>query len=506
MAFVDARGLPAGHRIEADLCVVGSGAAGLAIASRFLGSRRRVAVLESGGLAPDAEVQSLNEGEMVGQQDAPLVRSRLRYFGGTTNHWTAHVHPFAPIDFEPRPWVPDSGWPFRFAALEPYYDKAREFFGLPPRAFDADAWAQEGGAPIWRFDGERVETRVLRVVPPADARLGPRLRASIEKSGNVTVFLYATVVEIRANERRDQVRDVRVRAIGGQELTAQARDYVLAAGGIENARILLLSSGEQEGSLTNRENLIGAFFANHPEVAVAALWLTDPSLDVRLYQPRADPRGTGTGTLALSAGLQRESRVQNCSLMLLPYGLGGSAWGKPSELGRHIVEVAREMDRPGRVPRPTARPVAPLVLHASVEQVPNPESRVRLGQERDRFGQRRAALDWRIGKLDSERLTRTVQVFAQQLGASGLGRLQRRFPSEGFQVVDPRGSFHHMGTTRMNADPRRGVVDATCRVHGVSNMFVAGSSVFPTYGSVNPTLTIVALALRLADHLDGRPT
>jgi choline dehydrogenase-like flavoprotein len=504
MGFVDARGLPAGHRIEADLCVVGSGAAGLTIASHFMGGPRRVAVLESGGLAADAEVQSLNAGEIVGQQDAPLVGSRLRYFGGTTNHWTAHVHPLAPIDFEPRPWVPDSEWPFRFPTLAPYYDKAGEFFGLPARPFDVDAWMREGAPPAWRFEGRRVESSVVRVLPRANARLGPRLRAAIEKSENVTVFLFANVLEFRPNESEDRVRDVRLQAIGGQELTAQARDYVLAAGGIENARILLLSSGERERGFANRENLVGAFFANHPEAGVAELWLTDPGQGAGFYQLRANPLAAGFGTLALSAGLQRQAEVQNCSFRVDPHGFVGPAGAQSTDLGPHVVEVAREMDAPRRSPAPAPGRTTPCVLRAFLEPAPNRDSRVRLGRERDRFGQRRAALDWRLGESDSRSLGRTVKVLAQQLGASGLGRLRGRFPKEGFRVVDPRGSFHHMGTTRMHQDPKRGVVDANCRLHGVSNLFVAGSSVFPTYGTVNPTFTIVALALRLADHLEGR--
>ena len=140
---------------------------------------------------------------------------------------------------------------------------------------------------------------------------------------------------------------------------------------------------------------------------------------------------------------------------------------------------------------------------AIAEPTPNPESRVRLGELRDAFGQQRAVLDWRLRPEDSESVARTTRLLALEVGAAAVGRVRDLFPRLGFPSLRTIGSHHHMGTTRMHRDPNRGVVDSDCRVHGLSNLFIAGSSVFPTFGTANPTLTIMALADRLADHLQG---
>jgi choline dehydrogenase-like flavoprotein len=134
------------------------------------------------------------------------------------------------------------------------------------------------------------------------------------------------------------------------------------------------------------------------------------------------------------------------------------------------------------------------------EQAPNPESRVTLMEARDRFGLRRAQLDWRLTELDARSVRRTAEIAADALGGALAGRAQL-LVSEADPWPETTGRSHHMGTTRMHADPRRGVVDADCRVHGLANLWIAGSSVFPTCGYANPTLTLVALAHRLADRL-----
>ncbi len=146
MTIIDARRLPDAYEVESDLCIIGAGAAGIAMASEFLNGPLRVALLESGGIQPDPEIQALTRGRMVGLPDFPLSQTRLRYFGGTTNHWSAHVLPLDPIDFERRSWVPHSGWPFGSSDLAPLYQRASQFLLLPERAFDARVW-HGGGSP-----------------------------------------------------------------------------------------------------------------------------------------------------------------------------------------------------------------------------------------------------------------------------------------------------------------------------------------------------------------------
>jgi choline dehydrogenase-like flavoprotein len=515
MRLRDAREVPEGHRIEADLCIIGAGAAGLALAHALRAAAPRVVVLESGGPEPDAATQALCEGSLLGIEDFPLQASRLRGLGGTTNHWTAWVHPLDAADLEKRAWVPHSGWPLRFSELAPYYARARRFFELPERAFDPAAWEQGEELRAWRFAGDAVASRIVQIVPPERRRLGQTLRAALEAAPNVEVYLHASVLEIVADREQRRIEHLAVRTPEGRSFTARARGYVLAAGGIENARLLLLSTGASPAGLGNDHDLVGRFFQNHPEQARAVDLLATPRApSAAFYAMRRSGASLIVGSLVLSERVQRQEQLQNCSfriertLPLRPRGAGAGLGLAANALDADVRRVAFDADgpRPEGGPRAEAEAErAPAVhwLRLHAEPAPNRESRVRLGDHRDAFGQRRVVLDWRLAPGDSQAVRRTLEVLARAWGASGFGRARSRFPAAGFAGFNPRGSFHHMGTTRMHDDPKQGVVDREGRVHGVANLWVAGSSVFPTYGTVNPTLTIVALTLRLADHLRG---
>lgn len=500
MGFVDARTLRDGHRIEADVCIIGSGAAGLAIARSFFGSSKKVALLESGGEEPAPETQSLYEGRSIGQAHASLASSRLRYFGGTTNHWTAHVRTLDPIDFEQRPWVPHSGWPFTMEELAPYYELARVFLLLPPRPFDPARWAQ-GNLRPWSFEDKGVETKVRQVVPERNRRLGPRLRDKIALSRNVDTYLYANVLSIDLAEGRKKIRSLTVKTLAGTRLTANARVYVLATGGIENPRILLLSDIGTSPDL--RKNLVGRYFANHPATDIAEIQLDSRQPGPAYYHGEEHRAGKALPLLSFSADRQRRFRLLNTWLQLLGrLRYPEQSPHRDSNLDAEVAELALDIDglESGK-PVGNRQPGRRMVVRAITEQAPNPESRVLLGDKKDRLGQRRAILDWQLTELDSQSAHQSVDLLTREMGIAGIGRVRSVFPERGFPAVDARGSFHHMGTTRMHRDPTRGVVDENCRVHGVSNLYIAGSSVFPTTGTSNPTFTILALAFRLAEYL-----
>ena len=499
MAIINALTLPKGHRIEADVCVIGSGAAGLAIATALMNTPLQVVVLESGGLEPIPVVQSLYEGRIIGRPDSPLESTRLRYFGGSTNHWTAHVRPLAPLDFEPRSWVPHSGWPFRYAELAPYYERTRKFLDLPERAFDVDAWEGDYARP-WRFEGNRVTTELYQVVPPAKRRLGPIHASSLEASRNVDVLLNATVLEIVPEKSLRRVSHLRVTAAAVKPMTVRARAYVLATGGIENARLLLLSSSVVPAGVGNQNDLVGRFYANHLGPGRCARVQLAPNVLPEFYlHRRVEDGGILSGVLALSDQLQRRHELLRMRLQGIPASTRKAAASSPADLDEAIGDVTAELEESGQ-PAPPGQPRS-LDLKGFLESVPNPASRVYLADERDALGQRRVVLDWRFGERESLTVHKTLEFLGRELGASSLGRLRVLFPRDGFASRDARGSFHHMGTTRMHDDPMQGVVDANGRVHGLADLYVAGSSVFPNYGTANPTYTILALAFRLADHL-----
>jgi choline dehydrogenase-like flavoprotein len=493
--------------LRADICVVGAGAAGIALAREFIGSPVRVCVLESGGLEFDREVQSLCEGEVVGLDYFPLDTTRLRYFGGTTNHWGGLCRPLDPIDFEVRPWVPGSGWPIGPADLEIFNQRAHEVCEIRSSRYDPEWLEERLGASLLELDPSSFVSTVMRYSPPT--RFGTTYRPELAMAENVTVILYANVLRFEANEAADAVQSVRFAIRDRSEIQLEAKAYVLAAGGIENPRLLLLSNTVQEQGLGNQHDLVGRYFMEHPHYDIGVIVPESPDIDVTLYDSARWRRHEGiraNAYVAPSADLQRRERLLNALFGLSPSYLTGE-----EGLTRHALSfldrIGRYLERRGLIQTPTYRSVFEpdrtvdtLEVMCMLEQTPDPASRVRLSAERDAFNLNRVELDWRIRREDDAALEQTVESLARCVGASGVGRMRIDLR----MVETWPGGHHHMGTTRMHSTPSLGVVDANCRVHGISNLYVAGSSVFPTSGASNPTLTIVALAIRLADHLKAR--
>ncbi len=513
LTFIDSRNLETDSLIEGDLCIIGAGAAGIAIARRFIGSRSKVILLESGGETADAASQSLNAGTIVGQAHAPLAAGRLRGFGGTTQHWTAHVRRLDEMDFEQRPWLADSGWPISYRALAPHYKSAEALLGLPERPFDLEAWPQNGTrSPL--FASKRFSPQLRQVVPEGLRRFGPRFRRQITQAKNIQAHLHATVRSIEFSETQNQVTGLDVGTLAGGRFRVQARRYVLAVGGIENARLLLLSGFTRTGA-ANQE-LVGGYFANHPEGWLGYIQ-PNQELDLRFFKPRQHAKGTLRPLMTLSGDAQLKEELLSCWIQpiaragaqavlrgLRKESLNMKALPATPSVDRHVARLAREMDGLAHGATKTRLPAA-VGLRFVGEASPNPSSRVQLGTTRDALGQRRSELDWQLNEQDSESIKRTLRVLGSEVGAARLGRLRGLFPDAGYSSIKTVASHHHMGTTRMHASSQQGVVDRNCQVHGVSNLFIAGSSVFPTFGTANPTLTILALADRLADHLLDRP-
>jgi len=498
MEFIDARVLPPGDRLDADLCIVGAGAAGLALAQALAGSGRRVTLLESGGLERDPELQELNAGACIGVPYADLRTAWLRQFGGTTNHWTAHTRPLDPIDFEPRAWVPESGWPISLAELAPFYEAAQRLLGLPEEPWSVERWEQAPSHRAWRFAGERIRPAVVQIVAERNRRLAQTLGPACRAAAHVQPYLHATVRELVPDAAGRRVERMRVATAPGRELEIRPREVVLAAGGIETARLLLLSASVEPRGLGNRRDLVGRFFSNHPEVEAGLLQLSRPEHATRFHASRPHPAGEVYGVLQLAPELQRAERLPNLIFQLDLAVRQSPPRSEPFRVAERIGTVASEIDGTGSAVPPRALPT--YYLKVVSEAAPNRESRVRLGEERDALGQQRVVLDWRVRDQDRIDIARGVRILAREVGACGIGRVFTRLSEESPPAAGTR-SFHHLGTARMHPDPERGVVDAECRVHGIENLWIASSAVFPSYGSCNPTLTILALTLRLAERL-----
>jgi choline dehydrogenase-like flavoprotein len=517
--FLDARQIEEGASLEYDVCIIGAGAAGITLAREFIGQPFRVCLLESGGLEFDESTQSLYKGESVGLPYA-LETERLRYFGGTTNHWGGYCRPFDHIDFEVRDWIPHSGWPFGKPHLVPFYERAQAVCQLGPFLFDVEAWETKD-TPRFPFTGDRVVTKIFQL--SQSERFGEVYRNEIEQADNVSTYLWANVVDIETEENARTVTRLQIATLDRSKFWISARLFILAAGGIENPRLLLISNKKQNSGLGNQNDLVGRFFMQHQEIETSRVLPSNADLPIGLYKPHRKKafgfEGKITAILALSEDTMRREKLVNFTCEL------AEEWTEEREEGespvhsddvkrddnfwKHLRNVIADIDDvaieayrrlSGRQPKTRL-----LALVNASETVPNPDSRVSLSTKRDRLGKNRVRLDWRLSAVDRSSIRRGYEIIGQEFGRTGLGRLKITLDDDD-SAWSFWGQAHHMGTTRMHVDPKKGVVDTNCQVHGISNLFVAGSSVFPTSGSAPPTLTIVALAIRLADHVKGLMT
>lgn len=513
MAMIDARGVRRNALIQSEICVIGAGAAGIALARELIGHGARVCLLESGGLELDEETQSLAKGENVGLPYYPLEGIRRRHFGGTTAIWTGMCRPLDETDFESRPWVPHSGWPFDRAHLEPFYQRAQKVCQLGPYRYDASYWIRPD-RPVLQFAGDRVQNAVFQFGPPT--HFGEVYRNDISSATNIQTYLHANVVKLETSEMGELVTYARVGCLNGNEFSVAAKFFVLATGAIENARLLLLSNDVNKAGLGNQNDLVGRFFAEHPRLKSGLILTANPNAQLGLY--RLTPlAGFGVKTLlVIGAETQRREQLPGFSAVLGPHEKEspGVASAKrlyldvrrgnmPKSFLWHLKNVIWDIDDVARVAynELLRKPAHVLELENLIEPVPNPSSRVMLGTERDALGKPRIRLDWRLTDGDLHTIVRAQEIIAHELGRTGLGRLKIELDPRKGWPESMEGAYHHMGMTRMQDSPKLGVVDRNCRVHGIRNLFVAGSSVFPTTGYANPTLTIVALAIRLAEHL-----
>jgi choline dehydrogenase-like flavoprotein len=537
--IVDARELDDGAEIACHVCIVGAGPAGLTIAQDLAGTPWRVCLVESGGTDADPGAQRL--AGVAGQGDFfPPASAFHRQLGGAANVWDVRITeqgggcrfvPLDPIDFEHRDWLPASGWPLSYADLEPYYERALRICGVEDGSYRVDDYVSPT-APLLPLDPARVTTSIERF---GHAEAFTRYaRAALERAPNVDVVVHATVTALEEAGGGPAVRRARIVSAAGKRHAVAATLFVIAAGGVENPRLLLLSNDSRPAGLGNQHDLVGRFFMDHHNVRAGFLVPTSRRTlesaalyDLRLVRGRAM-----MAKLRIAEDLMRRARLLNAAIRLEP--------GRAPQLIRAVRSIRRARDQGLAGPRAavglvrdvvidapwlaaaalrTLAPTSPRGLYGwsemsakrwrfdgfdveiQVEHAPHPDNRVVLGGERDPLGLPRAAIYWRWNAVDLDSLRRVQGILAEECARGGLGRLETTEWSYLPEVTASGGIHHHIGTTRMHVDERLGVVDADCRVHGVPNVFIAGSSVFPTGGYANPTLTIVALAVRLADHL-----
>ncbi len=518
----------AGRRF--DVCVIGGGAAGVTLARALTRAGRQVCLAESGGLDFEERTQALYKGANVGMPYYDLEESRLRFFGGTVSIWGGRCALLDEIDFVRRDWVPHSGWPITRDMLMPWYRRAHDVFELGEFAYD-DPYRLVG-IPDQGFDRARIETDLWRF-DEANERFAAARARDLFDAPNLTILLHANAVRLQASDDAGSIEHVEVRSLGGQVARIEAEHYVLACGALENARLMLASDDVETAGIGNAHDQVGRFFMEHPCGRIAKVETTRPFDLWAAYQKRFMKAGPPLApVLRLSDAVQESEGALNSivtfKLQRPPekgVALGNKLYHNlkhslnPDKRGRALDHLYRGLR--GWFHRVVREKIEAAMANSGMtglyliirgEQAPNPESRVLLSAERDDLGERRADLSWQLSALDKHTARVFSHVFDKEMKRMGKGTVSPcdwieepgdHWPVDPTVGNHPIAGYHHIGGTRMSDDPKSGVVDADCRVHGYGNLHVAGSSVFATAGWANPTLTIVALALRLAERLDG---
>lgn len=524
-----------------NICVVGAGPVGLIVALELARHGLEVTLLESGTFEIEPDIQALSHAITAdAARNTDMMLAVQRRFGGTSNLWGAGCVPLDPIDFERRT-ICDARWPISYDEFARY---------LP----DACRYAHCGLRFALPVEGVVIENdhfivdRLMRYADPPSFLVA--YRDAVARSRLIRTYLGATATGMRFGPD-ERLAALEVRTRDGRDGLVRARAFVLACGGVETARLLLAVQAENPGLFGGAGGPLGRYYMGHLSGAIAEIRFSNRRLDRSFGFFLADDIAYARRRITASAAHQQRASLPNVSfwptlpamrnpdhrdpILSLAYlalsfpplgrrlvseslrriniGDGGNTlahlrnvlFGAPSLAGFLPQFLYRRLFSQCRLPGLHFHNAAmryPLHFHA--EHLPNAQSRVRLSEERDVLGLRKAVLDLRFSERDAEGVVRSHAHLARWLEATGLGELIWQFPAGERigRVMELAGDgVHQIGTVRMGADERTGVVDGDCRVFGSGNLFVAGSAVFPTSGQANPTLSSMALGVRLARHL-----
>jgi choline dehydrogenase-like flavoprotein len=488
-AFVDARSVPAGTVVEPDLAIVGGGPAGISLALALAHTPLRIVLLEGGGMDFDAATQALYAGSSTGVRYLPLDASRMRYLGGSTNHWGGWCRPLDAIDFEKRDWVAHSGWPFGLETLKPYFKRAQSLVEAGDWQYDAATPRMQALAPLLGLGDGGVYTSWFQfsktVGDVLPTHFGTRYAADLKRIPNLQVYLNASATALKLSQDGATLDTLQVATLAGNRFAVRPRTAVLAMGAVETARLMLASN------VGNQNDLVGRYFADHPIPRDTATLVSFAGDIAGYYFNPADFGSTLIrATLAPTDAFKRSRKVLG-SLSTIESPVELTEFDKAA-----VVTAALAVGA-------DASNAKAFTVGCGMELEPDPERRLTLTHDRDALGLPRLKLVNRVSDSDFERYRDTMKELGRQLLEARTGMIRLNYKTRAAWEGALDWGDHHLGTTRMHVDPKQGVVDANSKVHGIANLFVAGSGIFPTYSASNPTLNLVALTLRLADHLKG---
>ena len=499
---------------RSEVCIVGAGAAGIVLAVELLRLGRRVTLLEAGGADIEAASQEPYQSELVGLPHLGVHGGRFRVKGGSTTRWGGQILELDDADFESRPHVSGSGWPLQKASLTRFYERALELEGLSGVLRKNEAVWASLGQPEPAFAS--LEEHLSRWCPEPDfARLHYE---TLETHPRLDVWLHANAIELKMEGER--ACGVRCRSLAGREATFLADEYVFCLGGLESIRFFLQP---REGTLPwNRSGLLGRHFQDHIDGRGAVvvplrrknfhnvfdnIFLNGLKYQLKLRLSQDEQNKLETLNVAGNMIFVTSDQAEQDQVKATARHLLNGRWGLVkvadlAKMAKNTSVVLRQTYR-YKVQQRLFNPVdATIVLRVWCEQEPLSKSSVSLSDTRDSLGMLRTRLNWCISDCELETMRRYVEVASRSL--QGLATLQA---NDALLAGD--GSFrelcqdcnHHMGGMRMSSSPWDGVVDTNLRLHGTINAFVCSAAVFPSSGYSNPTHTVLALAVRLAEHL-----
>jgi choline dehydrogenase-like flavoprotein len=558
----DARQVTPGALLRAEVCVIGSGAGGTTTALELAAAGHQVILLEAGGLRRESSAQETFKGEVVASSEGargfgpeslhpPLDTVRQRRLGGTTGAWGGRCIPLDAIDFEERDYLAESGWPITREELEPYYQRAAAYCEIGASDFSSpSAIPSSPRFLLPRGTNARfTDDKLFRYSRPTD--FGKVFRERMKRTRSLRVMYHANVLRLEVGPDDGLVSGALVASAPAREFRVEARFFVICGGGLETTRLLLVSTRQPGARIDTMLPALGHYYMTHldgfvgevkfvgtvPEPAYRYDLSHDGVYCRRLLSVTDDVK-RAEGLLNLGSvfympapedpvhqdGLLSAFALTKQALFRLRVGFKSRRYGllQPERFptGAHLRNVIRD---PGPIPsfairwvreRSLASRKVPSFLAPSrlgryrflfsAEQSPSYSNRIDLSSARDRFGMPRLRVEWNVPVADYVSIQRSLSILAADL--AGLGFASTRIPGTAEELAAEMGGgflggTHAMGSARMHDSPSRGVVDSQCRVHGIENLYIASSAVFPTGGFATPTLTIVALAIRVSDTL-----
>lgn len=552
--IIYAHDIPKNKLLETDVCIVGAGAAGITMALELAGdSSLDVIILESGNYKDDGQSESILGAEIMDiSSHYPLHEARSRLLGGSTSVWGGRCLPYDSIDFEDRDYVPFSNWPVSYSEIEQYYQRAHSYCECGEYSYTVDKALPNAPKNITEYfeDGDITTRYIERYSLPT--HFGKTYLGKLKSEKNLRVILKATCNHIAAQRNKQEIDHISIRTEPGEAgFRVKARAYVLTGGGLEVTRLLLASNDIHRNGIGNSSDCLGRFYMGHISGAIANVQFRG-NPDLTIYDFERDREGIYCRRrFWITPGAQKRKRLLNTafwlenppmadathknpilsmaylaltapvlSQLLAPASIRNAATsrGIASNKTRHLLNVLGGLPTVlGFLPdfiyrRYFAHRKLPgfflssgnniYDIHYHAEQIPNPESRVTLSNRKDALGIPELSIDYKYTEQDVDSALRAHELFKHQLERTGSGKLYFKSDNPGFDALRiSRDGIHQIGTTRMSSLAKNGVVDKDCRVFGTSNLFIASSSIFPTSSQANPTLTIIAFTLRLADFL-----